>query len=225
MRRTRPAQIQRTQQQVLDRTAEMAPAVAEPRSGDKWRTAAPLDAPLLRAFGRDLALPGRAGLVEPHAAYRRAQRRRPARAGAEHSLPVAVPREPDRRARAEPAGAGRDHRGRDRRLGHGRDRHDHHRSGQAARTADRRELRPDRRVAFGAGIPDQSGTRRAAAAPPGAADAHAGAHLRPRRRAAARYPQPLRPRRRAALRPDPGGRPAEPDGARLDRDQELVRTR
>jgi len=24
---------------VLDRTAEMAPAVAEPRSGDKWRTA------------------------------------------------------------------------------------------------------------------------------------------------------------------------------------------
>ena len=56
----------------------------------------------------------------------------------------------------------------------------------------------------GARIPDQSGTRRAAAAPPGAADAHAGAHLRPRRRAAARHAQSLRPRRRAALRPDPG---------------------
>ena len=89
-------------------------------------------------------------------------------------------------------------------LGDGRDRHDHDRSRQAARAADRRELRPDRRVALRARIPDQSGTRRAAAAPPGAADAHAGAHLRPRRRAAARHAQSLRPRRRAALRPDPG---------------------
>jgi hypothetical protein len=33
------------------------------------------------------------------------------------------------------------------------------------------------------------------------------------------------PRRRAALRPDPGRRSAEPHGARLDRDEELVRAR
>src|SRR5947207_8415576 len=48
----------------------------------------------------------------------------------------------------------------------------------------RRELRPAGRDAIGARISDQPRARRAAAAPPGAADAHAGAHLRPRGRAA-----------------------------------------
>jgi two-component system sensor histidine kinase ChvG len=138
---------------VLDRTAEIAPAVAEPRSGDKWRVArrwlrrffAPsvaawrfLVAQSSSSLTRRIVVLNVTGLLA---------------LVAEHPLPVAVPREPDRRTRAEPAGPGRDHRGRDRGLGHGRDRHDHHRSGQAARAADRRELRPDRRVAFGARIP------------------------------------------------------------------------
>ena len=51
------------------------------------------------------------------------------RAGHRRSLSVAVPRRPDRRARAEPAGARRDHRRRDCRLRHGRNRRHHDRSG------------------------------------------------------------------------------------------------
>ena len=45
---------------------------------------------------------------------------------------------------------------------------------------------------------DQPGTGRAAAAPPGDADQDAGAHLRPRRLPAARFPAPLFARRRPA---------------------------
>jgi DNA-binding winged helix-turn-helix (wHTH) protein len=77
--------------------------------------------------------------LEPDAAHRLPQRRRPARARGRHPLPVAVPRRPDRRAGAEPARPGRDHRRRDRRLRHRRDRRHHHRSRPAARTAAGRE--------------------------------------------------------------------------------------
>ena len=56
-------------------------------------------------------------------------------------LPHAIPRRPDRRARAKLAGARRDHRRRDRRLGHGGKRRSHHRSRAAARIAGRRKLR------------------------------------------------------------------------------------
>ena len=50
-----------------------------------------------------------------------------------------VPRGPDRRAGAEPADAGRDHRRRGRRLRHRRHRLDHHRPRQAAAAPGRRE--------------------------------------------------------------------------------------
>ena len=59
----------------------------------------------------------RAKLLEPHPPHRLAQRRRTARAVDRHHLSVAIPRRPDRRARAKPLGAGPDHRRRDRRLG------------------------------------------------------------------------------------------------------------
>ena len=95
----------------------------------------------------------RAKLLEPHAPHRVPQYRRPARPGHRHSLPLAIPRRPDRRARAEPAGAGRDHRRRYRGLGHRRARHHRHRSGPAAGTAGRRKLRPDRRRAVGLEFP------------------------------------------------------------------------
>ncbi len=113
---------------------------------------------------------------------------------------VAIPRRPDRRARAEPAGAERDHRRRDRRLRDGRKRRRHHRPGSPARIAGRRELRAGR-FPLRPRIPDQSRTRRAGAAPPGIADQDPRAHLRSRGRAHSRQPQSLRPRRRAALRP------------------------
>ncbi len=83
---------------------------------------------------RALAVLHHAELLEPHPPHRLPQRRRPARAVHRHHLSVAIPRRPDRRARPEPAGAGRDHRRRDRRLGDRRNRFlDHHRSRQAAR--------------------------------------------------------------------------------------------
>ncbi len=72
--------------------------------------------------------------------------------------------------------------GRDRRLGHRRPRHHHDRSRAAARSAGRRELRSRPRRRSPARVPDQSGARRAGAAPAGVADQHARAHLRPRRR-------------------------------------------
>ena len=50
-------------------------------------------------------------------------------------------------------------------------------------------------------ILDQSGARRAGAAPPDLADQDARAHLRPRRLSDPRQPQPLHSRRGAALRP------------------------
>ena len=51
-----------------------------------------------------------------------------------------------------------------------------------------------------AGFSDQSGARRAGAAPADFADQDPRANLRPRRRPDPRQPQPLRPRRRAAFR-------------------------
>ena len=63
-----------------------------------------------------------------------------------HPLPQPVPRGPDRGPGPEPADPGRDHRGRDRRLGLGGHRHDPHRSRQAAPAAGRRE-RPDGGIA------------------------------------------------------------------------------
>ena len=57
---------------------------------------------------------------------------------------------------------------------------------------------PSEEALSGLEFPDQSGTGRAGAAPPGLADQYARAHLRPRRRPHPRQPQSLR---RAALRP------------------------
>ena len=141
----------------------------------------------------------RAQLLQPDPPHRFAESRRPGRAGGEHSLSLAIPRRPDRRARAKPAGAGRDHRRRDRGLRHGRDQHHHHRSRPAARSEARRNLRRAGRI-FGAGFSDQSGARRAGAAAADFADQDPRPHLRPRRRADPRQPQSLRPRRRAAFR-------------------------
>ena len=167
-----------------------------------------------------------AELLQPHPPHRLPQSRRPGRAGHRRALSLAIPRRPDRRARAEPAGAERDHRRRDRRLRHGRNRLHHHRSRPAAGIAGRRKLRPVRRRALRHRIPDQSGARRAGAAPAGLADQDARAHLRPRRRADPRQPQSLRPRRRAALRPAAAERgKARPHGARLHRHAPLVRAR
>ena len=99
---------------------------------------------------------------------------------------------------AEPDDAGRDHRRRDRRLGDGRDRRDHHRSRQAARAAGRRELgvptmldnldfpiNPERVAPVLRRLISPTRTPRP--------------HLRPRRQAAARLPPSLLPRRHPAL--------------------------
>ena len=96
-----------------------------------------------------------------------------------HSLPVAIPRRPDRRAGREPRGAGRDHRRRHRRFRHRRQLRHLHRPRPAARTAAGRELRRRRR--HRPRILDQSGARRAGAAPPDLADQDARPHLRPQR--------------------------------------------
>ena len=151
----------------------------------------------LAAPGRAILL--RALLLQPHAPHRLAQSGGPRRPGGEHSLSLAVPRRPDRRARAEPAGAGRNHRRRDCRLRHRRNQHHHHRSGPPARPQARRKLRRAGRI-LRPGFSDQSGARRAGAAAADLADQDPRAHLWRRRRHDPRQPQPLRPRRRAALR-------------------------
>ena len=56
-------------------------------------------------------------LLEPDAAHHLPQPRRPGRVRGRHPLPLPVARRADRRPHPEPAGAGRDHRRRDRRLG------------------------------------------------------------------------------------------------------------
>ena len=134
-------------------------------------------APARAAAAPRLAVLGPAELLEPHAPHHLSQRHRPARAGHRHSLPVAVPRRPDRRAGAEPAGAGRDHRRRHRGLGDGGFRHHHDRSRAAAGAAARRELRSLGGVALRARFSDQSGAGRAGAAPPGVADQYPRPHL------------------------------------------------
>ncbi len=133
------------------------------------------------------------------APHRLAQPRRPLRAGRQHSLSLAVSRRPDRRARAELAGAGRNHRQRHCRFGHGRNQYDHDRSRPLARSQARRNLRRAGRT-LRPRFPDQSRARRAGAAAADLADQDACAHLRPRRRADPRQPQPLWPRRCAAFR-------------------------
>ncbi len=137
-------------------------------------------------------------LLEPHPAHHLPQPRRPDRAGDRDSLSLAISRRPDRGAHPEPAGAGRDHGGRDRLVGHRRAGRHHVRSQPAAGIAGRRELRPVRRDDVGHRVLDQSRTRRAGAATAGVADQHPRAHLRSRRLAGARQPQSLR---RGALRP------------------------
>ena len=129
-----------------------------------------------------------AQLLQPHPPHRFAQPRGPGRAGGEHSLSLAIPRRPDRRAGAKPAGAGRDHRRRDRGLRDGRDQHHHHRSRPAARSEARRNLRRAGRI-FRARFSDQSGARRAGAAHADFADQDPRPHLRPRWRPHSRQPQ------------------------------------
>ena len=217
---------------LLDRTQPDPSLNAEDVSPLSRWTALPIDSPQLRglAAAARLAAPRRAvllraQLLQPHPPHRFAQPRRPGRAGREHSLSLAVPRRPDRRARAEPAGAGRDHRRRDRGLRHRRDQHHHHRSRPAARSEARRNLRRAGRI-FRAGFSDQSGARRAGAAAADLADQDPRPHLRPRRRADPRQPQPLRPRRRAALRTAAAvGREARHRRAHDDRDPHLAQSR
>ena len=120
-------------------------------------------------------------LLEPDAAHRLPQRRRPGRARRRHSLSLAVPRRPDRRAR--------------RRASWCRARSSPARSPppppptataptstatgcsncSRAKTTARRRRRDRPRIL------DQSGARRAGAAPADLADQDARAHLRPRR--------------------------------------------
>ena len=149
---------------------------------------------------RRLARPrGPARVVQPRPPHRRAEPRGPHRAAARLPLPQPVPRRADRRAGAEPAHAGRDHRRRGGRLRHRRHRLDHHRPRQAAAAPGRREPGPGRRQR--ARILHQSRARGAAAAPPRHADAHPRPHLRSRRLPRGRQPLALFARRHPALRP------------------------
>jgi hypothetical protein len=134
-------------------------------------------------------------LLEPHQAHHRAQPRRARRARGRHPVPQPVAGRPHRSARAEPEGAGRDHRRGDRRFGDGRQRRDPGRPRAAAAAVGRpadlaaQLLRPQPR------IPDQSGARGAAAAQPDHADPDPGTHLRPGRAADPRQRQHLCARR------------------------------
>ena len=78
---------------------------------------------------------------------------------------------------AKSADARRDHRGRGRRLGHGRDRYDHHRPGETPPTGTRPELWSDRREPAFARVLDQSGADRPGFAPSRVANSDARAHI------------------------------------------------
>ena len=139
-------------------------------------------------------------LLQPDAPHPLPQHGGAGRARGRHPLSQPVPRGPDRRARGEPADAGRDHRRRHCRLGLRRYQLHHHRSEEAARTAGRPEhdAGAERRKP---GLRDQSGEGRARAPAADLADANAGAHLRQRRQPDPRFPPPLLARPGAALRP------------------------
>ena len=151
----------------------------------------------LRALTRLAGQRASSSLVAPH---RRAQPGGPRRAAARLPLPQPVPRGPDRRPGPEPADPGRDHRRRRRRL---RRRSTPTRSPSIPTSCC--SCRPARASASAttavARVLDQSRARRAAAAPPGDADAHPRPHLRPRRLPADRLPLALFARRHPALRP------------------------
>ena len=192
---------------------------AESPRGAGLATAARLAAPHRPVFLRAL-------LLQPHPPHRLAESRGPDRAGGEHSLSLAIPRRPDRCPRRKPAVDRRGDRARDRRDRHHRKPRAHHRPGPPARPQARRKLRAVRRRLVGAGFLDQSGTHRAGAARPGLADQDARPHLRSRRRADPRQPQPVRPRRRHALRTGAAlDRKARHCRANHDRDPHLAQPR
>ena len=124
-------------------------------------------------------------------------------------LPQPVPRRADRRAGAEPAHPGRDHRRRDRRLRHRRHRLDHHRPRQAAAAR-----RPARAWAWATTACSNSPINPERVAPLLRrlvhADAHARPHLRSRRLPRGRQPLALFARRHPALRPAAARRRTSP---------------
>ena len=103
---------------MLDRTTESAARTPRPKAPSA--AAAALGAKrrvgLRRMCALGLAILRFAKLLEPHPPHRFPQSRRPGRAGHRRALSLAVPRRPDRCAGAKPAGAGRDHCRRDRRV-------------------------------------------------------------------------------------------------------------
>ena len=146
-----------------------------------------------------LAVPGR---PQPDPAHRLPQRRGPARAGHRHSLSLAVPRRPDRRAGAEPRRAGRDHRQRHRRVRDRRQLQRLHRSATACSNCSRAKATDPATKASPAW---NSRSIRSAIAP---ALRRLISPTKTRARIYdrngypdPRQPQPLHPRRSAALRP------------------------
>jgi hypothetical protein len=140
-------------------------------------------------------------LFQPDQAHPVPQPRRTRRAGLGHPLHQPVPRRADRCARRKPDDAGRDHRGRDRRLGDGRDRFHHHRPERLLELQAGESLPPGP-PARQPRIPDQSRARRAGAAAADLADPHPRPHLRQRLQSDPRFPPSL------FARPDPALRPA-----------------
>ena len=176
-------------------------------AGGRGKAAGQVSAFLSRPAERPAAALSRPlHLFEPDPAHPVPQPRGALRAGRRHPLSQPVPRRADRGARRKPDDAGRDHRRRDRGLRDDRDRFDHHRSGEAARAAGRREPRTRLRPARQPRFPDQSRARRAGAAAADLADPDARAHLRPRRQPAARFAPSLFARPDPALRPAAGRR-------------------
>ena len=90
--------------------ADAPTQTAEAPSGERRPQRGP---PIARALGAAAAAAARgavASFVVADPPHRRSQSRRPCRAARRLPLSQPVPRRPDRRARAEPADAGRDHR-------------------------------------------------------------------------------------------------------------------
>ncbi len=181
-------------------------------------------APAGRSVASGLAVLRPPELFEPHPAHHLPQRHRPAGARDRHSLPLAIPRRPDRCARTE------------RLLVQGEII-----AGAIASSATaeqdtitfdlERLLELQAGESYGpseetlSGIEFSINPERVAtgAAPPGVADQYPRAHLRPRRRADPRQPQSLR---RAALRSAAAlGRQAGAAAALLCHDPHLVQPR
>ena len=116
---------------VLDRTKELTPQIPPPNARPARNRARVRPKRRCSGFAGYWQYLHRPGLFEPDAPHRLPQHRGPVRAGHRHSVSVAIRAGSSSTRACAACGAGRNHRRRDRGIGHGRNQFHHDRSATA----------------------------------------------------------------------------------------------